>query len=246
MLLPAALVMVSLNFAPPGAGVHGDTVPSAPQVVSSPSDTTPPAALVAASPRDTAMPPVALIAEPFRDTTLAPASAAAPRASGVSPRLLAASAPLDTPRARPRAVEVSDWYGRRLTIHRYLSYSVIPLFAVQYVAGRRLYDESADAPGWVKTTHRTVATTLAGVFAVNTVTGLWNLWDSRSTPEGRVLRTAHALTMLAADAGFTYAGAKLSREAETSLVKRRQHRDLALGSMGLTLAGGLMMKIWNH
>jgi hypothetical protein len=33
---------------------------------------------------------------------------------------------------------------------------------------------------------------------------------------GRVLRTVHALTMLGSDAAFTYAGIKLSDEAETS------------------------------
>ena len=39
--------------------------------------------------------------------------------------------------------------------------------------------------------------------------------------------------MLASDAGFTYAGAKLSNEAENSADKRRQHRNLAYGSMAV-------------
>ena len=152
----------------------------------------------------------------------------------------------DTPRARPRAIEVSDWYNRRLTIHRYLSYAVVPIFGVQYMAGRQLWDKGRDAPEWAKTTHRVGATTLAGIFTVNTVTGVWNLWDSRSAPEGRTLRTIHALSMLAADAGFTYAGAKLSQEAETSLAKRRQHRTLALSSMALTVVSGVAMKLLNQ
>jgi hypothetical protein len=154
--------------------------------------------------------------------------------------------PADTPRTRPRAVEVSDWYNRRLTVHRYLSYSVIPIFAVQYMAGRQLWDKGRDAPDWAKTTHRAGATALAGIFTVNTVTGVWNLWDSRSAPQGRALRTFHAITMLAADAGFTYAGAKLSQEAETSLEKRRQHRTLALSSMGLAIVSGVAMKLFNQ
>ena len=154
--------------------------------------------------------------------------------------------PADTPRARPRVVEVSDWYSRRLTIHRYLSYSVIPVFAVQYMAGRQLWDKGRNAPVWAKTTHRAGATALAGIFTVNTVTGVWNFWDSRSVPQGRALRTFHAITMLAADAGFTYAGAKLSQEAETSLEKRRQHRTLALSSMGLAIVSGVTMKLFNQ
>jgi hypothetical protein len=152
---------------------------------------------------------------------------------------------VDTPRARPRAIEVSDWYSRRLTVHRYLSYSVIPIFTAQWIAGEQIYREGRDAPTWAKTTHRAGATALAGIFTVNTVTGLWNLWDSRSVPQGRGLRTFHALSMLAADAGFTYAGAKLSKEAETDFDKRRQHRTIALASMAVTVVSGVTMKLLN-
>jgi hypothetical protein len=168
---------------------------------------------------------------------LAPVAAAAVSAS-----------PDDTvpPHRRRRTVDVSDWYARRLTIHRYVAFATLPVFAVQYAAGEQLFDKSRDAPTWAKTTHRVGATLLAGMFTVNTVTGLWNLWDARSVPEKRTLRTVHALTMLAADAGFTYAGVRLSDEAETSLQKRKEHRTLALSSMGLTLASALMMKIFNR
>jgi len=150
------------------------------------------------------------------------------------------------PRPRPRVVEVSDWYSRRLTVHRYVSYSIIPVFGAQYWAGTRLYNDGRDAPTWAKTTHRVGATALAGLFTVNTVTGLWNLWDSREVPQGRTLRYAHAFMMLTADAGFTYAGAKLSEQAETNGDKRTLHRTVALSSMGITLASALMMRIWNR
>ena len=150
------------------------------------------------------------------------------------------------PRPRPRVVEVSEWYSRRLTVHRYIAYSTVPVFAALYAAGRQLWSKGSDAPTWAKTTHRVGATTLAGMFTVNTVTGLWNLWDSRSAPQGRTLRYVHAITMLAADAGFTYAGAKLSEEAENNLQKRREHRAVALSSIGVALASGIMMKIWNR
>jgi len=152
---------------------------------------------------------------------------------------------VDTPRVRPRAIEISDWYNRRLVIHRTLSYAVIPIFGAQWFAGERIYKHGNEAPDWAKTTHRAGATALAGIFTVNTVTGLWNLWDSRSAPQGRALRTFHALTMLAADAGFTYAGAKLSKEAETDFNKRREHRTLALSSMAVTVVSALAMKLYN-
>jgi len=77
-----------------------------------------------------------------------------------------------TPRRRRRAVEVSDWYERRLRIHRYGSYTVIPLFAFQAIAGNQLYVNGNQAPGWATTGHRVGATGLAAVFGLNTVTGL--------------------------------------------------------------------------
>jgi hypothetical protein len=52
--------------------------------------------------------------------------------------------------------------------------------------------------------------------------------------------------MLGADAAFTYAGAKLSDEAETDARKRRLHRTIAIDAMGLTIASSVMMKIWNR
>ena len=152
----------------------------------------------------------------------------------------------DTIKKRRKAVELSDWYGRRLTIHRYVAYGTIPVFAAQWAAGERLYKDSRAAPTWAKTTHRVGATLLSGMFTVNTVTGLWNLWDSRTQPENRALRTVHALTMLVADGAFTYAGVKLSDEAENSADKRREHRTVALSAMGLTVASGMMMKIFNR
>jgi hypothetical protein len=157
-------------------------------------------------------------------------------------------APLDTPppRRRPKAIEVSDWYSRRLTIHRYMAYSTIPLFGIESIAGEELLRKSAAAPTWAKTMHRAGATALVGTFTVNTVTGLWNWWDSRSVPQNRILRTAHAASMLVADAAFSYTGARLSEEAETSSVKRQQHYVVAISAMGLTVASGLAMKIWNR
>jgi hypothetical protein len=143
-------------------------------------------------------------------------------------------------------IEVSDWYNRRLTIHRVVAYATIPVFGMQWIAGNQLWQGSRDAPTWSKTLHRVGATSLAGMFTVNTVTGAWNWWDSRGAPQGRALRTIHALSMLTADGMFTYAGAKLSNEAETSLDKRRLHRTIALSAMGLTVVSATAMKLLNR
>ncbi len=153
--------------------------------------------------------------------------------------------PQDTQPRRRRAVEVSEWYGRRLMIHRALSYAVIPVFAVQWYAGEKLYATGVPIPSWAKPVHQVGAGTVAGIFGVNTVTGLWNLWDSRHTPEHRALRTTHALLMLAADGAFAYTGIKLSQDADSDLDKRRQHRAVALAAMGVTVGSGVIMKIFN-
>lgn len=152
----------------------------------------------------------------------------------------------DTLQQRRRSVEVGEWYARRLTIHRYAAYAAIPVFGFQYMAGERLYKYGNDAPQWAKTGHRVGATALAGIFSVNTVTGAWNWWDSRSVRKGRVLRTIHAISLLSADAAFTYAGVKLSDEAENSQEKRRLHRTVALSAIGVTAISGIGMKILNR
>jgi hypothetical protein len=167
--------------------------------------------------------------------------------TGIDPSgRMAFLAPLDTPRTRRHAVEVSEWYSRRLTVHRYVAYATVPVFALQWVAGDQLYRKSSGAPTWAKTMHRVGATSLAAMFTVNTVTGAWNWWDTRSQVPGRTFRTLHALSMIGADAAFTYAGIKLSNDAETSSDKRRQHRTVALSAMGVTVVSGLAMKLFNH
>ncbi len=157
-------------------------------------------------------------------------------------------APRDTVRRRPRprAIELSDAYYSRLAIHRDMSYAIYPLFAGEYVFGRRLWAESRNAPTWAITGHRVFATALVGVFAVNTVTGLWNLWDSRNVPDHRTMRIVHTLTMLIADGAFSYAGSTVATQAQNSLAKRQLHRTITISAMGLTLASSLMMTFFNH
>lgn len=148
----------------------------------------------------------------------------------------------DTVRRAPMVI--SEWHARRLTIHRMTAYTIPPLFAAQGFLGQRLYAgvQSAEGPaGWVRPAHRTGAALIGTAFAINATTGVWNLWAARHEPEDRVIRVVHGASMLAAAGGFTYAGVRLSEQAQSSLDKRREHRRVALGSMGLTLLSGTMM-----
>ena len=185
---------------------------------------------------------------PAPDAALADSAApdaAAPASVLFAPPLLNAHlASADTARRRRRAVEMSDAALLRLRIHRYASYTVIPLFALQSIAGNQLVQADnggVERPAWAKSTHGFGAAALGTVFTVNTITGLWALYDARTNEEGRARRWAHSLLMLASDAGFTYTGIKLSDDAKHSSSRRDQHRNLAYASMGTALVGyGIM------
>ena len=137
-------------------------------------------------------------------------------------------------------VEYSDWYGRRLTIHRWASYATLPLFVGNYVTGQQLLSNGNLAPSWALRTHGPLATSVATLFAVNTLTGGWNLWEGREDPSARAWRFTHAFLMLGADAGFTAAGV-LSKEAQRSDQRRQLHRTVALTSIGVSLVSYVMM-----
>lgn len=169
-------------------------------------------------------------------------------AAPIDPRLLA-PVPIDTAPRRPRAIEYSDWYGRRLTIHRWASYAMLPAFAGEYVYGQRLLHQREDAFHGVgdgisdgdRQLHQVLAGTVAALFGLNTVTGAWNLYEARRDPAGRTTRLVHSALLLAADAGFVATGVLAGRASEGSPADARTHRTVALASMGVATVGTGMM-----
>lgn len=150
--------------------------------------------------------------------------------------------PADTPVARrTAAVEHSQGYYTRLEVHRIGAYASVPLFAAEYFLGQNLLT-SLHPASWVRPTHKAVAYGVAGVFGVNTITGVWNLWDARHDSNGQARRVVHALSMVVADAGFVWVG-KTARDARFTSDAANRHRNIALGSIGLTIASGLFMQL---
>lgn len=151
-------------------------------------------------------------------------------------------APTDTgTRKRARAIEYSEWYGRRVAIHKTLSWAMFPLFAVSYYTGDQLAQKgSRGVSSTVRSLHPVAAGGAAAVFGVNTVTGLWNLWDARKDPADRKRRYLHSALFLLADAGFAYAGS-LGEDAGENGETRSRHRNIAIGSMSASTAGWLIM-----
>ena len=136
-------------------------------------------------------------------------------------------------------IEYSPAYKTRLKIHKIASFAILPLFATELVLGQSIYDGDG---GTKKDAHVAVGATIGTLFGINTVTGVWNLWESRRDPNGRKRRVVHSLLMLAADAGFA-ATAALAPDSEHGTVSesRGAHRAAAITSIGLGTAGYLMM-----
>ena len=142
------------------------------------------------------------------------------------------------------AFEYSDAYRMRAKIHKYASFASLPLFASEVVLGQSVYDSPSDGK---RSAHVAIGTAIGGLFAVNTVTGAWNLWEARKDPHGRKLRLAHSLLMMAADAGFVATAALApDREHFSFSDNRGTHRAVALTSIGIGTAGYLIMLFGNH
>jgi hypothetical protein len=149
---------------------------------------------------------------------------------------------------RRKAVDVSDAYAMRLKIHYIASYATIPIFAAQAIVGEQLYNaensvNSTRGSSNLRAAHTGIALALGGLFAVNTVTGAWNWWETRNNPQGRAWRTIHAALMVAADGGFAYTAAlsQNARYTRGSDNGRTLHKNWAIGSASVALASYVMM-----
>jgi len=164
-------------------------------------------------------------------------------------RATPANALADT--GRPKAIEYSDAYAVRLKIHMIASYFELPLFAAEYFLGQKLLNDTTTfVPGQrnasnssTRSWHSTVAGGLGVLFSVNTITGVWNLIESRNDPAGGVRKWIHSIAMLLADAGFALT-ANAGGDARRTLTGANNHRNLAIGSMSLAAASTLMMWLW--
>ena len=150
---------------------------------------------------------------------------------------------------RQKAIEYSDAYGVRLKIHQIGSYVILPMFVAEYLVGEKLLTDernNRNIPNYrpsIKGTHSAIATGLGVVFTSNTVTGVWNLIESRHDPAGRTRRWVHSIAMLIADAGMVMT-AQAAGDARETDAGANTHRNLAIGSMGLAAASSIMMWLW--
>ena len=200
---------------------------------------------------------VAMSAQPPVSTSELPAvspdTVTAPAESGpvARPAGAAVARAVDdtTPRRRRRAVELSDAYATRLKIHRIASYTMPPLFVTEYVLGRKMLNAREDLARGIdnpvnsdtRTAHQIVAGGVAALFGINTVTGVWNLYETRHQEDGRTLRVVHAILMLASDAGFAATGLVASNARSGDVDDAKLHRNVALASMAPATVGAVLM-----
>ncbi len=202
-----------------------------------------------ATPADTAPSAAALLRPPATVSSIVPAPVRGLPALG-----LRSPGPFSTGRApgvrpvrpepgSPQVVEYSDAYFTRLEIHKWASFLTLPLFAAQYAVGQKLIN--GNGSDRLKGVHGLLAGSIAGLFAVNTVTGGLNAIEAWKDPVGRKRRTLHTVLMLVADVGFVVTAATAQENESEGGVRRRgnnnTHRAIALGSMGTALIGIAVM-----
>jgi hypothetical protein len=146
---------------------------------------------------------------------------------------------------RPVAIEYSDAYRWRGKVHRIASFATLPLFVAEGFVGQSLYSDPTEGK---KTAHLAIASGIGALFAVNAVTGVWNLIDSRKDTNGRTRRLVHSVLMIAASGAF-FATAATGPENEggengqqrSSEGSPSTHRALAFTSIGLATTAYLIM-----
>ena len=145
---------------------------------------------------------------------------------------------------RPVPVEYSEGYKVRVRIHRIASFATLPVFAAMYLNGQDLYNHPGQSES-KKGLHGALAASTAVLFGVNSVVGVWNLWDGRKDMNHRTRRVVHGMLMLAADAGFVATGMLAPDDEEGRRVssghRRSTHRTVALSSMAVATVSYLAM-----
>jgi len=161
----------------------------------------------------------------------------------------AATLAADSQGPRPVAIEYSDAHETRAKIHKYASWATIPLMATEFALGQKLYNDPNSLTSGMRGVHGAVGAGLIGFFAVQSVTGMWNLLDARSAP-GHKKRLLHGLIMLAAEGGLVASAASAPGHGRNDLINfdanRATHRNIAFVSMGVGTAGYLFMLLTNH
>jgi len=138
------------------------------------------------------------------------------------------------PASRPKTISYSNGYIIRQKIHKYASIATLPLAISEIIVGEKLDDSSEDDS--LSSAHSALAAGIGVLFGVESVTGVWNMWEAGKNPSGRGKRLFHGILMLAADAGFVATAALAPNheddEGGSSNDDASTHRAVAYASLG--------------
>jgi hypothetical protein len=139
-------------------------------------------------------------------------------------------------------------YDVRAKIHKYASFTTLPLVVGEFAIGQSLFNSPGDVK---KQAHVALGAAIGGLFAVNGVTGVWNLVESRKDPNRGHLPLVHGLLALGANAGFVATAAITPGDDDegrsSSLANNKgAHRAFAVTSLGLATVSYLIMLIGNR
>ncbi len=148
---------------------------------------------------------------------------------------------------RPTAIEYSEGYETRAKIHKYASFATLPLLGTEALLGESLYNDPSSHTSAKRGAHIAVGTAITGLFAVQTVTGMWNLVEGWKDPSHRKLRLAHGIMMLGSDVGFAaaYATGPGGRNLVNFDQNKSTHRTVVFTTMGVATASYLLMLFGN-
>ena len=149
--------------------------------------------------------------------------------------------PAPVPQAAPAPSPYTHAYEVRKDIHKYASFATLPLFATEFALGESLNKDTVSSDS-KRGLHAAVGTGLVGLFVVETVTGGWNLWQSRHEKEHRTPRMVHSALMIAANAGFVATAVVTPSRHNLSTFDhdKRVHRNIAIASISIGTAGYLL------
>jgi hypothetical protein len=179
-------------------------------------------------------------ADPPVEMPLAPGPLLSQSASAAVTLFQQAASTDQTPAAtpRPKAFEYSHAYTTRRKIHFIASFATIPLFVTEAILGGNLYEGTSG--GSTKSVHSAAAVGIEVLVGINTVTGVWNMWESRKDPNAGKKRFIHGFLMLASGVGFVATGLLAPGDDGGD---RSTHRNVAITSMAVATASYFMMLI---
>jgi hypothetical protein len=149
------------------------------------------------------------------------------------------------PAPRSKGFNYTHGYMVRHKIHKYASIATLPLFVSELVVGEKLRSES-DRDSSLRSTHSALAAGIGVLFGIESVTGVWNMWDARKNPHGRGKRLFHGILMLAADAGFVATAATAPHRDDDRVFRNEDgssHRAIAYASIGVAAVSYVYMLI---